>query len=262
MEGCLPGFLTRWIVSTRRGRFWLRKLADSKDFQPIFDAIANRTFANVRTLTEMGFTPEVVLDVGAYRGDWTAMMRPIFPQARFIMFEAQPKQEAVLSAIRDRSGGRVEVAMGLLGAKRDDRVTFFAAETGSSIYRENTAFSSEAMTLPMATLDSTVARFPPAASYFLKLDVQGAELDVLAGAAETLTRTDAVLLEVSLVDYNAGAPRIAEIVARMKELGFLLFDICDLRRIGPVLAQCDVIFVRAGGALDRKATAVIQSYGK
>ena len=258
----MPGFLTRWIVSTRRGRHWLRKLADAKNFQPIFDAVANRTFANVRTMTEMGFAPEVVLDVGAYRGDWTAMMRPIFPQARFIMFEAQPKQEAALRPIRDRSGGRVELAMGLLGAKADARVTFFMAETGSSIYQENTGFSSEAVTLPMATLDATVARFPPAASYFLKLDVQGAELDVLAGAAETLQRTDAVLMEVSLVEYNAGAPRIAEIVARMKALGFLLFDICDLRRIGPVLAQCDVIFVRAGGPMDQKATAVIRAYGK
>ena len=41
---------------------------------------------------------------------------------------------------------------------------------------------------------------------YIKIDVQGAELLVLGGASETLTKATFVQLEVSVVEYNQGGP--------------------------------------------------------
>ena len=39
-----------------------------------------------------GFSPRWIVDVGAYRGEWTRMAAGIFPQARLLMIEANPER--------------------------------------------------------------------------------------------------------------------------------------------------------------------------
>ncbi|MBV1799991.1 FkbM family methyltransferase [Siccirubricoccus sp. G192] len=255
-------FLSRQIVATRAGRYWLSKLSNNLDFDPLYDIMANRVPVGLRRLRQLGFAPDLVVDAGAYRGEWTTMALPVFPEARFVMLEAQPDKAAALEAVQAAAPGRVSFQIGLLGAERREKVPFFVAETGSSVYVETTAFARSEISLPMQTLDEALAAERAARSVFLKLDVQGAELDVLAGAAATLERTEAVLLEASLAEYNAGAPRLADVTEQLRKLGFLPFDILDLRRIGPVLAQIDMVFVRPESALARRAAEVIAGYGR
>jgi FkbM family methyltransferase len=253
--------LSRKITGSRAGRYWLSKLSNHDSFQPLYDIMAWRVQASLRLLQKAGFAPEIVVDIGAHSGEWTQMGLPIFPQARFLMIEAQPEKEKILEAVRKEAPQRIEYAMNLLGAESKENVDFFMCDLGSSVYVENTSFPTERVSLPMLTLDTVLRGHDMVGSTFIKIDVQGAELDVLAGATETLQRTDAVLLEASLVEYNKGAPRIGEVIAHMAKLGFILFDICDLRRIGSVLAQTDLIFIRQGSALDTAAQAVITNWG-
>ncbi len=51
-------------------------------------------------------------------------------------------------------------------------------------------------------------------------------------------------------------------ISRLRELDFLLFDVWDLRRIGPVLAQSDLIFVRRDSMLETAAASIIRAYGR
>ena len=64
----------------------------------------------------------------------------------------------------------------------------------------------------------------------LKLDVQGFELEVLRGSRIALDAAEFVLLEVSTLNYNRGAPLVAEVLDFMNQRGFVLFDIADLSR--------------------------------
>lgn len=253
-------FFGQNLTKTRTGRHLLSKLSNHKDFDPIYDAIANRVLVSLARLKDLGFSPDLVVDVGAYEGHWTTMVMPIFPQADFLMVEAQPSKATALEGVRARAPDRISVAMGLLGAAKQENVRFFAAETGSSIYEENTAFARDEVLLPMSTLDEVLAE-RPSERILVKLDVQGAELDVLAGAKATLSRTGALLLEVSLVEYNRGAPRFAEVVTLLSHLGFVAFDIVDLRRVDGVLAQVDIIFVEKNSDLAKSAANRIALYG-
>jgi FkbM family methyltransferase len=63
---------------------------------------------------------------------------------------------------------------------------------------------------------------------FLKIDVQGAELDVLEGAVRTLSGTAVVELEVEFVPIYEGQPLFAEIDGFMRRNGFLLHRLVDV----------------------------------
>ena len=63
---------------------------------------------------------------------------------------------------------------------------------------------------------------------FLKVDIQGAELDVLKGATRTLGKTAVVELEVEFVPLYKGQPLFAEIDIFMRKSGFLLHKLVDI----------------------------------
>ena len=63
---------------------------------------------------------------------------------------------------------------------------------------------------------------------FLKIDVQGAELDVLEGATRTLRDTAVVELEVEFVPIYKDQPLFAEIDLFMRKNGFLLHKFVDV----------------------------------
>ena len=79
---------------------------------------------------------------------------------------------------------------------------------------------------------------------FIKLDVQGAEIDVLRGAENTLKNVRFILLEASIVQYNQGSPLIDEVVSYMSSIGSKIFDIIDYHYQKERLIQIDVLFVK------------------
>lgn len=85
----------------------------------------------------------------------------------------------------------------------------------------------------------------------LKLDVQGYELGVLKGAAGSLPRVQAVLVEVNLLDIHVGVPLLADLVGWLDARGFAAFDICGLMRrpLDDALWQADLVFVPKAGPL-------------
>jgi len=87
--------------------------------------------------------------------------------------------------------------------------------------------------------------------YLIKIDVQGAELDVLAGGQTTLSQAEFVLLEVSLFQFFQQGPIFCDVVGYMKSKGFVPYDILGLqyRPLDRALSQIDISFVKETGLL-------------
>ncbi len=84
----------------------------------------------------------------------------------------------------------------------------------------------------------------------IKIDTQGYELEVLAGATGLLPQTMALQLELSLVPLYEGAPAFVDAVHYMESRGFELFSVAPGfkdRRSGRLL-QMDGVFLRREGA--------------
>ena len=198
-------------------------------------------------LKSLGFAPAVIYDIGAYRGGWTRVAADLFPEAQFVLFEANGDHAAELAVC----GHRYFIAA--LGSEEGGTRAFHVPRagdvTGASLYVENTAHYAAAnlQVREVATvrLDTLVAREKLPAPDLVKIDVQGAELEVLAGASATLAGASVLVVEVSLVDYNKRAPLMAEVIAAVDRIGFKCADVAELHRTPTnFVLQLDLVFVR------------------
>lgn len=195
-----------------------------------------------RRLADRGFRPGGLIDVGAYRGDWTRMARSIFGQPPGLMVEAQV---ALIPALKSYAGGQANLACvhALLGRETGREVAFQEMGTGSSMFGEASNAPRTATTLVTRALDEVAGdALAGAADLFLKIDVQGAELEVLRGGRATLERAALVQLEVAMLPYNSGAPLLPEVVAWMAEQGWLPIEVSGFSRPRGQLVQIDLLF--------------------
>jgi FkbM family methyltransferase len=200
----------------------------------------------LENIRDNGFSPVTIIDIGANVGDWTRMAASVFPSSRILMFDANPENDQALRNTVHELGSRSAHFITLLGAEKNDAVTFYKLGTGSSVLPELSTVEREVVTLPMDTLDNEAESAALQVPLLLKLDVQGFELEVLAGGRRTLRLSDVVIMEVSLHPCNDGAPLFAEVIAFMREEGFVIFDFCGQHRreSDNVLIKIDVAFVR------------------
>ena len=135
-------------------------------------------------------------------------MHQIWPAAQFLLVEADPRHTRTLSktglpfviALLGDGARNVTMHYGTLGL----------ADTGNSVFPETINRNQFApKSVRMRTLDALLAahqQYAAARFDLLKCDVQGAELMVLRGASRTLRSVEVLLLELSVVQYNEGAP--------------------------------------------------------
>lgn len=200
-------------------------------------------------LRENGFRPGGIIDVGAFHGDWTRLSQAAFGPVPAVMVEAQPdKADRLAAVIRDHPQARA--VMSPLSGTAGEDVVFHVMGTGSSMMPERSNAERTQLQLKTRTLDDVVDEtLPRLDNLFLKIDVQGAELKVLAGGLETLKRCEVVQLECAMLPYNDGAPLMPEVVAFMDRHGFLPTEVSGFSRPGRALVQIDLLFARDGSTL-------------
>jgi hypothetical protein len=105
----------------------------------------------------------------------------------------------------------------------------------------------EDQTVQLATLDQLNDYEPP---YVLKLDVEGAEKNVIEGATRTLRSTELLIAEVSVMRRLKDEAGFAAMIQLLDSAGFELFDIPELAQASDgTLRYIDAVFVPKGSAL-------------
>jgi len=205
-------------------------------------------------LRRMGFAPRHVVDVGANRGYWTRAAFKYFPNAVYTLVEPQDHlksytQDLVAQGCKIRwinaGCGDFCGTLPLVVSYRDDSCSFDDRHANPTAQR---------ITVPMFTLNKLVASSDAGLPEMVKIDAEGFDLKVLAGASDLLAKTDIFLVEA--VVWGVGTGRVydnsvAEVVSFMAKAGYNLMDITDLNR-GPrnaVLCACELAFLRDGSPL-------------
>jgi FkbM family methyltransferase len=197
-------------------------------------------------LKARGFNPEHIIDVGVNHGLWSRTALNYFPDSYYTLIEPQDwlkkesrdilargKAEWITAGVGDKQG-----ILPLWVTERDDSCTF--------------AFSSEALRLeggrtidvPIITLDQIVetsAVFPE----MVKIDAEGFDLKVIAGASTLLGKTDIFILEATVC-----APTLENtmehVLAKMSDAGYRPIDIPAINRSPKhgLAWLCDIAFLR------------------
>ena len=197
-------------------------------------------------LRDAGVSPKVIYDIGACVLHWTNEARRIWPQADYCVFDAMDSVEFLYQE------QNLKYHIGVL-SDSERVVNFYQNDDypgGNSYYLENADINAEAplvfneqhrRCLRTETLDSVVlgGNFP--LPDLIKIDTQGAELDILRGAEYCLSRCNHVILELQVVEYNKGAPLRDTVIEYMATKGFECRGLFSDN--GP---DGDYYFVRAG----------------
>jgi FkbM family methyltransferase len=187
--------------------------------------LARRTFL----LNEFGIT--AVLDVGANAGQYGTQLRRLGYAGRMTSFEPLSAAFAMLQqrAGGDRNWKTVRLALG----DRDGEATIHVAANScsSSLLDMLPAHAAAspgsryvgAEIVPVKRLDDIFQEHVAVGDrILLKLDVQGYEPQVLAGAREALRRIDTLQIESSVVPLYRGEMLFPDIYRLVYDLGFRL----------------------------------------
>ena len=178
------------------------------------------------------------VDVGA-RGGMQSHWRPYADLMRIDLFE--PDAEACQVQAQKAPGNESWFPVALGGVTGTGRLHVTQKPSGSSLYPPNhdlmfrfgpTTYGSLAkiIDVPLMTFSDFIDKHQRPLPNLVKLDVQGAELDIFKGTrAEHWRDLLAIQTEVEFAELYNGQPLFGDVDAYLRQQGFVLYDVLPVR---------------------------------
>lgn len=196
---------------------------------------------------------DLVLDVGASTGNYGWTIRAGGYEGRICSFEPLRAPFARLEKLAAQDPGWSCHRLALGAAPGEAEINVAGNSDSSSLLEmgerhlrsdPNSVYVGKE-TIELSTVDEIWDRIvEDGEAVFLKLDVQGYELEALRGAERSLPRLAGVQAELSLVPLYEGAPEWTEVITHLQERGFhpeRLEPAFEDPRTGEIL-QIDAVF--------------------
>lgn len=213
-----------------------------------------------KSLINLNVIPQVIVDCGAAHGEWSGMVKSIFPEAFVLGIDAN---DWCKGNIPGTDAQEIQV----LSDEDDKELTFFRKKenieagtfcTGDSLFRETSqhyqSYNTIEETVKTKSLKYVLSKHNKDIIDILKIDTQGSELIIMKGLGEKIKQVKFIELEVSILKFNEGGCSFNEIISFLSD-SFDVYDILDIKRTnlstfnvlkspiaGNFLFQMDVIF--------------------
>lgn len=177
---------------------------------------------------------DVVIDVGANIGYYTLLAaRRVGPTGHVYAFEPEPRAFAILQRNVALNGyTNVTLVAKALGRSPGTLRLYLAKRNRGDHRVYDPTGKREAIDVEVVTLDEVLAAEPPARIDLIKIDTQGAECSILAGAEQTLAdhREATILMEFTPNALVAVGDSPRGCLERLTGSGFALFDVDEWQR--------------------------------
>jgi len=194
-------------------------------------------------------TDPIILEAGAHNGCNTVEMAAFWPNSTIYAFEPVPSAFRELKQRTQLLDNRVFCFPKALGPKSGPFTMHLSGDGNSSNCQSSsllrptkghhTEYSfvefSKNVEVEVTTLDEWAAESKVKKLDFLRLDMQGYELNALLGASRILSAVRAVQLEISNIALYEGGPLYPEVKSKMADYGFKVADEAFFRVGGNVL---------------------------
>jgi FkbM family methyltransferase len=215
---------------------------------------SNPAFQLLKGLSRFGV--DLVFDIGANAGQFATELRSVGYKGLIVSFEPLLDAHRALTIAGARDPNWTAHHRGAIGDYDGViEINIAGNSASSSVLPMLDSHSSAAAgsayigseSVPINRLDCIAPFYVlNSSSYFIKIDTQGFEWQVLEGARETLANAQGVLCELSLVPLYKGQRLWMDLLQRLESEGFTLWSIQQVfidSRDGRTL-QIDAIFFR------------------
>ena len=252
LKNILRSLAPHGLIERHRRRFFLDRLGLSGSVE-MAEAVAACRFdlwpLELRTRTE----PWLLVDVGANLGEFTAAAARLVRLKGVHAFEPQPGCHADLrkvlatlpeSKLHGVALGAQTGEIDLLCTTNSKMASVLAPDQRvAEGYGGGDFDIQQRVKVPLVRLDDVIPQGTEIG--LLKIDVQGYELPVLEGAAQTLRSTQTLLMEVNYTPHYHGGAAFDVLHEAVRRHGFRTFGVSApyVGHEGPLWA--DALFVRA-----------------
>ncbi len=184
-----------------------------------------------------------VIDVGASDGRWSGEVMHFFPDARYLLIEAQEKAHG--AGLQKFKAMHPNVEYELCAAGNREGEIFFGASDPLGGQASEIPYARNNIRVRMRMVDDLVRQYNMPGPYLLKLDMHGFEVAILEGARETMAQAGMLIVEAYNFTLCPGALRFHELCAYLEERGFRCGDVFDLivRPQDEAFWQMDMVFL-------------------
>lgn len=189
-----------------------------------------------------GLKAGTVIDVGASDGRWTIDCMKVFPDASYLLIEAQEPHKLHLDKlVREKSNVQYVIAA---AGKSEGKIFFDNSALFGGLASEK-PLDEQCIEVPMVTIDNEIEKRNLRPPYVIKLDTHGFEVPILEGARETIKQSSLIIVECYNYKVTSNSLRYFEMCSYMKELGFLTVELVDfvLRDHDSSFWQMDAFFI-------------------
>lgn len=197
-------------------------------------------------IRDKGFRPGTIFDIGVNTG--TPGLYDDFPDAKYVLVDPLEENAVFMKELCERvSDGHYFLAAAAATAGEVE-MSVAPSFGGSGMAKVYAHKDGSRRRVPALTLDDLAAKVGAKPPYLLKIDTEGAELEVLEGAQAVLAKTELLILEVRLRPIG-NAPQLQETLAYLKTRGFVAYDFIDrnYHDRDRTLKQLDLVAVKEEG---------------
>lgn len=193
-----------------------------------------------------------VLDIGANTGQFAQRLRTTGYRGKILSVEPLPQEHEGLMTSSASDPDWVIAPRTALGSEPGEIIIHRYADSSlSSALRPANAArefgQSEKVPTPLTTLDALIAQHVPQdAKIFIKIDVQGLEMQVISGGAKALDRCVGVSVELALRRIYQDEPGYLEVLGALDAHGLTpcyFSHVTSKRRLRPEW-QMDAVLLR------------------
>lgn len=202
---------------------------------------------------EFGLQIKTIIDVGVATG--TPGLTDFYPKAHLLMVDPVPQNEVFMQNIAQKHESasyflcaaaaepgtlELELSAGFSGS----RLTKFTVESSSN----------DVIEVEARPISDLVVEASAEGPFLLKVDVEGAEMEVLRGSEPIFEQLEVLILETRVFRFGE-APELFEVLSYLDRFDFTVYDIIDrnYNDVHGFLKQFDLVLVKKDSRLRDKS---------
>lgn len=185
-----------------------------------------------------------IIDIGASDGRWTEKIRRYYPEAFYMLVDANATHQAALERFKQRHP-RSDYLIAAAG--HEDGVCHFSFADDPLGGAVAAGAWQGTVEVPMTRIDTLVSERDLLPPYLIKLDTHGFEVPIIEGAGDTLLQTNMIVMETYNFQILPHSLKFYEMCSYMEARGFRPIDLIEPmhRPRDSAWWQVDLLFIRS-----------------